>query len=259
MDVFSTYKPLRNKIAKLGLEESLRAIWGYSQFLQIDDFSFPSDIEVDRKFIEAKVPQAIASEWELELLAKEVVLNSGPLTDKSFSLKRWPVFREILNGIKSLEEQIYSSFGSTDNVLIEMIRIAHRQFQWRVAPNAATAIRYYLIFNRPDIDNICTNKLDLSVRDIYLCGMACMGSFLGHAAMEYPMTSEIPTVTQAKVDKFLLFASRSVAELRRLLKAEQRFDASFAYAFNSLRIHLCSLRRSTGFSCVRYRPFSSGA
>jgi hypothetical protein len=238
MDVFSAYKPLRNKIAKLGLEESLRAIWGYSQFLQIEQFSFPSDIEVDRKFVEAKIPQALVSEWELELLAKEVILNSGPLTDKSFSLKRWKIFSEILNGVKSLEGQIYKSFGSTDNVLIEMIRIAHRQFQWRAdPPNAATTIRYYLIFNRPDIDEICISKLNLSVRDIYLCGMASMGSFLSHAATKYPMTSEIPTVTQEKVDRFLLFASRSVSDLRKLLKVEQRFDANFAYAFNSLRTY----------------------
>jgi hypothetical protein len=124
---------------------------------------------------------------------------------------------------------------------------AYRQFQWRAdPPNAATAIRYYLIFNRPDIDQICVNKLNLSVRDIYLCGMACMGSFLSHAAMKYPMTSEIPTVTQEKVNSFLLFASRSVSELRMLLKGEQRFDANFAYAFNSLRTYPLVLTSMSG-------------
>lgn len=236
MDILSAYKPLRNKIAKLGSEDSLQTIWGYSQFLQMERFSFPVDIEVSKFFLDAKFPQALVSEWELEILAKEVILNSGPLVDKSTSLKRWDIFIETIRGIKSLENHIYKSFGSQENVLIEMIRIAHRQFQWQTDfPNAATTIRYYLIFNRSDIDQICATKLNLSVRDIYLCGMACMGSFISHAAMGYPITSTVPTITQETVNNFLLFASRSISELRKLLKAEQRFDANFAYAYNSLR------------------------
>lgn len=236
MDVFSAYKPLRNKIAKLGIEDSLRVIWGYSQFLQIEDFKFPADIEVSKKFIGADFPQAIVSEWELELLAKEIILNSGPVVDKSFSLRKWAVLGEIVGGIKSLEGAIYRHFGSVENVLVEMMRIAHRQFQWRTDhPNAATIIRYYIIFNRPDIDRLCIDKLGLGVRDIYLCGMSCMGSLLTHAAMATPLKATVPTITPEKVDRFLAFASRSVSELKRLLKAEQKYDANFAYAFNSLR------------------------
>jgi hypothetical protein len=53
MDVFAKYKPFRNKISLLAREDALRVIWAYCQYLQIDDFTIPNDIEMDNCVREA--------------------------------------------------------------------------------------------------------------------------------------------------------------------------------------------------------------
>jgi hypothetical protein len=103
MDVFQEYKPIRNKIALLSVEESLGVVWAYCQFLQLDDFRFPKEIEVANQFLRLDIPQKWISEWELELLAKEVIINGSAVSSKSHTLRSWKYLSEIINLFKSLE------------------------------------------------------------------------------------------------------------------------------------------------------------
>jgi hypothetical protein len=93
MDVFQEYKPIRNKIALLSVEEALSVIWAYCQYLQIDHFQFPKEIEVAPSYRQLEVPQRGISEWELELLAKEVILNGGAVAVKGRTLRTWKLER----------------------------------------------------------------------------------------------------------------------------------------------------------------------
>src|SRR5262245_45061202 len=130
MDVFQKYKPIRNEIALLERFDALRTIWAYSHYLQTDGFEFPADIEVHKRFQSLDVPQRWMAEWTLELLAKEVILNCHGAAKKGRTLRTWKVLADILNAIRNLENDIYG-FLSDRNVLVEMIRIAHRQFIWQ--------------------------------------------------------------------------------------------------------------------------------
>ncbi len=112
MDVFKEYKPIRNRIAKLARDDALAVIWAYCQYLQIDDFKFPQEIQVEGKFFKLDVPQQWISEWELELLAKEIILNGGWVAAKGRTLRSWGTLSEIVNAIKDLENRIYGYFGS---------------------------------------------------------------------------------------------------------------------------------------------------
>jgi hypothetical protein len=62
MNVFSEYKPVRNKIALLSVEEALATIWAYAQYLQVDGFGFPSEIEVQKDFLSLDFPRSWISE-----------------------------------------------------------------------------------------------------------------------------------------------------------------------------------------------------
>jgi hypothetical protein len=236
MDVFASYKPFRNKISLLAREDAFRVIWAYCQHLQIDDFAIPSDIGVPKGFLGNEVPQRFIAEWELEILAKEVVLNAAATSSKGRTLRLAKTFGDTINTLKTLENEIYGGHRSPGSILIELIRIAHRQFIWQGnPPNAAAIIRYLKIFNHPKIVEICLERLGLTVEEIYLCGMAFLGSFLSSPAVNVTFRSEIKQLPVAKFDKFLAFTSKALADLKPILKAEQRYDADFAYAYNSLR------------------------
>lgn len=123
-------------------------------------------------------------------------------------------------------------------MLVELIRIAHRQFIWQAnPPNSATTIRYFKIFNRPGIDEICLEKIGLSIWQTYMCGIAAMGFFLDRPAMAIPFRNEIKALSIEDFERFFAFTSRPIADLKSKLKAEQQYNADFAYAYNSLRTH----------------------
>jgi hypothetical protein len=236
MDVFQAYKPIRNKIALLSVEESLGVIWAYCQYLQIDDFHFPKDIEVSNSYLELDVPQKWISEWELELLAKEVILNANVVATKGHTLRSWKTLSELVNSVKDLENRIYGQFGSPHSILVELIRIAHRQFIWQSnPPNSDSIIRYFKIFNRLAIDKICLDRIGLNVWQTYMCGAACMGFFLTRPAITIPFKSEITALPAELFERFFAFTSKPIAKLKALLKSEQQHNANFAYAYNSLR------------------------
>lgn len=100
MNIYELYKPLRNAVSQLALTESLTVIWAYSQFLQMRDFKFPSDIEVERQFLLMRPPQQWVSEWFLEILAKEIVINSGNYAVRGKTLRSWHTFASIINKMK---------------------------------------------------------------------------------------------------------------------------------------------------------------
>jgi hypothetical protein len=236
MDVFQEYKPIRNKISLLSIEDALGVIWAYSQYLQIDHFQFPKEIEVANSYLQLDVPQRWISEWELELLAKEVILNGSAVAVKGRTLRAWKTLSELVNSLKDIENRIYRQYGSPQGVLVELIRIAHRQFIWQVnPPNSASIIRYFKIFNRPGIDKICRERIGLTVWQTYMCGIACMGVFSNRPAMRIPFKSEIESLPPELFEKFFAFTSKSIKELKSQLKGEQQYNANFAYAYSSLR------------------------
>ena len=220
----------------MAYDESLYVIWAYCQYLQMRDFKLPSDIEVDHRFGHLAVPQTWISEWELELLAKEVILNGSSASQKRRTLRSWKVLSDTLNSLKKLEDGIYGLQTSNDTVLTEIVRIAHRQFIWQGnPPNSISAIRYYKIFNQDTIDRVCQSRLGISVKDIFLLGLMFLGVSLKRPTTLFPIQTDIKRVTPENLESFLSFTCRTIPELKALLKSEQRYDAKYAYAYNSLR------------------------
>jgi hypothetical protein len=196
----------------------------------------PSDIEVRKDFLKHQIPQQLIAEWELEILAKEVILNGGVVSTKGRTLRSWKFMAETVDQLKKLENDIYGLRESSGNILFELYRIAHRQFVWQGnPPNSISTIRYFKVFEHPTINQVCLDRLGLTVKDIYLCGVAFMGVYLSRPAINTPVKSNVNILSKNKIEKFLSFTCRTVSELKPLLKSEQQYDDKFAYAYNSLR------------------------
>jgi hypothetical protein len=251
MDVFTHYKPIRNKVAQLAVDDSLGVLWAYCQLLQISNFQPPEEIEIAPVYLNARPRQSYMAEWDIELLAKEVVINGGLVARKGRTLRTWKMLADTVNAFKKLEQDIYADFGNQANVLIELIRVIHRQLIWQTnPPNSRSIIRYYKIYNRPRIDTICSEKFGLNVWQIYMCGVACMGFYLDKPALVASFTSQVKGLPPDVIDRFLSFASLPLATLREVLKDEQQHNERFAYAFNSLRAYPLIRMNYQGQDCV---------
>lgn len=240
MSVYDLYKPLRNKLRSFSCADSLYVIWAYTQFLQFRKFNFPSDIEVDLAFRGATVPQRFIAEWELELIAKEIIINAARKSETSKTLRKWAHMASVVNTLKDLEGAIYRDYGPRTDIWIELNRIAHRQFVWQEnAPNSRAATRYYKIFKDKRIEQICCERLNLTVRDIFLFGMALIGAYTSRPVVPLSYIDNLKKIRGEEIDveSFLRFTCKSEEEIKSILVSEQKYDAQFAYAYNSLKAY----------------------
>ncbi len=218
-DVYGLYKRLRGELAKLDRLDSLRVIWAYTQFLQLDRFQIPPDIEVDRRFYDHDVRRAWINEWVLMLLAKEILIHSGPIAKKGATLRKWNTLSATVNSINKLENEIYGVYGSPDHVLVELIRIAYRTFQWQGnGPNDRAIVRYYKIFDTPEISKIFFQRYGVTVYEVMACGTVMMGHFVGSPVLRLPVRSEIAELPMEKVSAVMAILFNDVQSMRAKLK-----------------------------------------
>jgi hypothetical protein len=104
MPIQEQYRMTRNRIRRLAYRDSLYVVWAYTQYLQLNNFRFPGDIEVNRQYLEADLPQGLIAEWTLEQLAREIIRHAGEEPERGRSLRRWETLAEIVNGLRHLEK-----------------------------------------------------------------------------------------------------------------------------------------------------------
>ncbi len=240
MSLYDNYKPLRNNLRRLELFDSLYVIWAYAQHLQFGN-PFPDNIQVWNKFVNnaTEMPrETYLSPWDLETLTRELILHApigNNLSDKS--LRKWDNLANTKNKFRELENQIGAEFVNKDNILMEMFRIAHRQFLWQIHPSQIYMYRYYRIFGSEEMGKIVENKLGVTTYKLHLVGTALLGHFLGSNILRYPIRVEIPSVNADMLKEVIALSSSELENIREKLQGESTLDEKFSYANYALRAH----------------------
>lgn len=237
IDVFELYKPFRNHLRKLPLLESLGVVRAYMQHLLARQ-PLPHDIEVHPRFARARNRlERGVHEWELDVIARELFINAMDTEAMyaSETLRRWEYFAGAINKLKTLEDKI-SGLYPAGMILLEVHRIAHRQFPWQRPQNAIMLARYFKIFGEPTLNEIIERKIGITAKDLYLIGLAFSGHYLETFALDYPPRIEIPGLDLAKLDNFLRHFSLDIASMKSKAKDLQEVNENFAYAMNPLRM-----------------------
>jgi hypothetical protein len=234
--VFKLYKPLRNHLAKISIEESFFVIWSYVQHLQFNN-KISSEIEVISKFINNDRIQKIrmCAEWEIETLMREIIINSRNDIYAEKSLRKWSYFAGAINKLKDIENDISGIFINQDNILIELFRIAHRQFPWQMRPNMEYLTRYYKIFSYGGLAKILEKTLGINTKKLYLAGFALIGVYLKNVAVNLPIDVQIDTINNSDIEKFISIFSSDFQSLKEKIRKESECNDKFVYSFSSLR------------------------
>lgn len=236
-DVFDLYKPLRNYISKLSVEDSLLAIHAHMQFQQFKQnlpayvLGVPTEYQFAKKSTDFFNVHLFP--WELAILAKEVIIN-GEKHGFRRSLLHWHNLSNAVNKLKTLEDNLTKLYLHEANVLLELQRIPHRQFIWQRAPDSATLSRYWKIYSHSQLRSIIKSCLGLSLDDIYVIGFSLIGFYLNKFALQYPPRIDIKSLDNRKLDVFLDHYSKDVEDLKDILKSEQEYNEKFPYAYSSL-------------------------
>jgi hypothetical protein len=144
MGFYEDYKPFRNYMRRFSLAESLVDVWQYSLHI-LNHLPPPADYAIGKPPLDP-IKRNVWP-WELEILAREIVLNATTKGDRS--LRRWNDLAGAINHIKRLDNKAYAAFGDQRDVLLEIHRIVHRQFPWQIGVGVNPLMRAFKNFRAP--------------------------------------------------------------------------------------------------------------
>lgn len=119
--------------------------------------------------------------WELDLLAREIVLN-GDIVGKR-SLDSWQELSTVINKLRRLEDDIAKRYGSPETVLRDLHRVVHQQFPWQRPPSTRTMMRAYKLFGTEATRPILEATTGIELDAFFKLGMATAGHFLSQAGL----------------------------------------------------------------------------
>ncbi|MBI5530008.1 MAG: hypothetical protein HY918_00715 [Candidatus Doudnabacteria bacterium] len=236
--VYQLYKPFRNHLRHVAVENAFFVIWAYANFFQFDT-PFPKNIEVHQEIHKTKnLPNRPLHEWELSLLAREIVINGqSSLSFATKSFQNWMYFSDAINKLKDFENKAWPVFGGMNNIQKEIRRISHRQFPWQARINTSFFLRYYKIYNNPLISKIIEEKIGMTLQQWYTIGTALFGATLTNPKFNIDTEISISNITMIEFNKFLNHTSIGLDDLKKLIKKEVYFDDRFIYSFNPLEYY----------------------
>lgn len=233
-DVYRAWKPLRNYLKHLDVIDGLGVIRYYSVRRSLPEKPpVPADIElhawVDKE--NSFLP------WELEILAREVLIVSDLNSSPTYTLRHAHDMASAMTKLKFVENYVESEYISQENVLYELsVRLAHRQFKYQTErPSTETIVRYSKIFGHPEVAPIVEEVVGLSPRKLYTLGAGAWSIYNQMLGIHHPLENlNIKEITQENYSCFIHYFSKPLPEIKSLLAAERPFDEKFSYAYNSL-------------------------
>lgn len=238
MDIFHHYKPLRNHLKELNVQDSLIDIWSISNHVVDKSPLLPhiKFIEKSGRPISIKNSSWQIFPWELETLAREIVINSN--TKKGTRLSSIHPLAKSISIIRNIDDEIskcdIEEKGDDYNVLEETHRISHRQMMFQQPLTSRRAIRYFKIFSHPDLDPIVAERVKMSVVKFLQIGYAVSGSFSTKWGMNSSSSYEFLGISKEQSKGFFDAISIKLSDLKETLIENSSMDRDWLYTVNPL-------------------------
>jgi len=228
---YESYKPFRNYIRRFDLTSSLTDLWVYFRHLN-DNAPLPFGYAVG---VAGLWPMSLRDvySWDMDTLAREVLLNAEVGGDRS--LKNWPDLAVALNHIRRLDgEAFFLSADPQTEVLIDLNRMAHRQFPWQQGIGMNPMMRVLKVFGTPAMEPIVLRELGMTTRQYLTLGAAIAGQSFRTPRFVTSTDYSVLKTPKDAVDLFFARITVTKEALRDQLKALQSYDRDWLYTWNPL-------------------------
>lgn len=227
IDLYPAYKPFRNYMRRFGLVPSLQQLWGYVLHIAEKQPLHPSLAEGKPAHVDMV---SHLHPWDLEILVREVILNAGDRG--SDGLSRWNELATAVNHIRRLEGVPYTPGDERANVMVDLQRMAHRQFRWQSgsAKRAAQIVRALKVFGSDQLDAKVRDQTGMDMRQLLRLGMVVNGGLLNRPvlwlATDYSPIGISPGASRA----FLERLTCDLITLRDRTRESQQYNDAWLYA-----------------------------
>lgn len=222
-DVYSAYKPLRNRLQEHNLTASLEDLWALARHI-MDGGPPPVRTSSDlRKSIFA---------WDVELLARELILNASARGSRR--LNTIHSIKEVLTLIRHVEDEASKDSSDIDGLKNFFHRTTHRQFPWQRRRMMMELSRYMNVFGTDAVDKIMYNCLGYGIRELFFIGTAIGGHLTRHPGINSEQNYTHFAISNDRRAKLFGKISSSIDDLRQSIKEKQTYDATWSYNWNQL-------------------------
>ena len=233
MTLRQKYDIFQRRMRKLDLSDALATVHAYHGHI-VDRRPLPWGVGVG-------MPpdynlRSGAHPWELDVLAREVLLNAGTHPNPKARLASFEDFGRAINAIKKMSDIGVPSPGA-DALHRHLHRIGHQQFPWQTGRfNRRSAVRFLKVFGTPGVDALVRARHGMSVYDLFLLALLCQLRLRETAAFE-TAGSALPGVSTHVVQAFLQSITTTPGAARTAALSRQVYDDGWAFTWNPLRSH----------------------
>lgn len=231
--MYERYKPLRNRIRQYNLRSGLSSIFCYSQFLA-GEMELPEQLYTPQLRRAAEPIMMGLFPWSLEVLARELILHGAHRGGER--LANGPEVLSLLSAIQKIEDSVWGSHTNRpDDIMLELSRIAYRQFPWQAGITTDDLARFYMIFRTPALSAAIEAEFGLSVVELFQAILLFKAEMQEQPVlqMRFRQVAE-PSILPA-LESLASRLGRPREEMRALASEVQSYDINWAYTFNPLR------------------------
>lgn len=229
--MYQAYKPLRNRLAKLNLESGLIAIWEVYCYVSGRRPLSPNMRPTNHRHGD----ELNILQWQLQLLAREVLLNCSSSSKELFT---WNSMAHSLNQITAIQNSIsevrYQDKDGAQLIWADIHAIVHQQLPLQRKHGVERMVRFANIFGTDKLDELLKTKVGLTFMECVFLTFACVGNFerVGHLWKDQKYDEF--GISDEKVSKFFAWVSRTPVELRKEIEKLQSYDENWSYTWNPL-------------------------
>jgi len=232
MRLYEKYKPFRNYMRRFDIVSSLVDIWRYSLHVMEGD-ELPPGYAIGKNQQTTRPLREYLFPWDLDILAREIVLNAGRGGDRS--LKNWNHLAIAVNHLRRLDEAAYG--GRTEeqvDIMFQLHRIAHRQFPWQTNMGVNPMMRAFKIFGESAVEAIVERQLGMTTRQFLLLGMALGGHFIRTSSISANQEYGVLKISGEASRAFFSRITCSLEQLKADTAKRQSYDSDWTYVWNPL-------------------------
>lgn len=228
--MYEYYKPLRNFVRQLDRNAALLQIFQFFQNIQYDK-------PLPNQFCRLN-PKGICSlkevvyQWELDTLAREVILHAGCGGTKSlFVISHFVV---AIGHIRRLQNRQVEGRLPT-MIYQELHRLFQQQFPWQSKSVELRLGRHLRIYRTPEVESLLVERTGLTVRKFYFLGGAVTGAFLSAPFYNLNTSFQAFGISDEQRDSFFKLVSLGFDELKDRARSVQEYNENWSYTINPLR------------------------
>lgn len=176
------------------------------------------------------------TDWELELLAREILLNCTGRVAPTDGATRNFNFAQAVNHIRRISEAISEkTIHNHEDALKLMHPLIHQQVPWQDDALLERILRYAKIMQHDSLAKIVEPALGISIADFYKMGFAVAGSISKDPRVFSSTYKVLLGISLEVIEKFFKLVATDIESLRKEPRNVNLFNQDWAFTYNPLR------------------------